>query len=60
MRAEKFRENSDEDIWRNDLLIKIHSFRVTETIYECVVNLRKGLGKGAVGGAFIYKNLLEK
>lgn len=60
MRVEKFRENSDEEVWRNDLLIQIHSFRVTETIYECVLNLRKGLGKGAVGGAFIYKNLLEK
>lgn len=60
MRVEKFRENSDEDIWKNNLLIKIHSFRVTETISESVVNLRTGPGKGAVWGALIYKKLLEK
>lgn len=60
MRVEKFRKNSDEDIWKNNLLIKIHGFRVTETICEGVVNLRTGLGEGAVWGALIYKNLLEK
>lgn len=56
MRVKKFRENLDEDIWKNNLFIKIQSFRVS--IYVWWIR-KKGWAKEQCG-AFMYKIFLGK